>query len=489
MHKSIATIESPEFINLQPLDLNPLMSSCEIKVLYIGENRNHSYITKDVATEMAKTLRGAPIVGYYKEESEDFADHGHRMIIDDEGVKFECLTKPYGFVSPDAKVWFQTFEDTDGFGNTVTREYLMTTGYLWTGQFEECATAVKGGRPQSMELDEATLDGHWETNRKNGMDFFIINDAVFSKLCILGDDVEPCFEGASVTAPKVSTSFSKMDDEFRKTLFTMMQQLQFALQGGEQMENEVKLPETEPVVAEVVEEPVEVTAAEVPSENTDSIVVAEDAADPVVEEAVPAIEETFAASDEGEEVVENQPEVVEEVVEETSVTDGQEDFAKKDDEEDKDDKTDEDSDTQADDKDPDDKDDEEEDMKKKYELLEKEHLELQEKYTAISQERDELLAFKAQIEDAKKDELINKFYFLSDEDKKDVVENKTNYTFEEIEAKLSVISVRKKVNFNLDDTNKNDITTEKDVITYNLGDAADSVPAWVRAVKNTQNKK
>lgn len=130
MHQSIATIDSPEFINLQPLDINPLMSSCEIKVLYLGENRNHSYITKDVASEMAKTLRGAPIVGYYKEEKEDFADHGDRVIFDDEGVKFECLTRPYGFVAPDAQVWFQKFEDTDEFGNKIEREYLMTTGYL-----------------------------------------------------------------------------------------------------------------------------------------------------------------------------------------------------------------------------------------------------------------------------------------------------------------------------------------------------------------------
>ena len=86
MHKSIATIDSPEFINLQPLEINPLMSSCEIKVLYIGENRNKSYISKEVAEDMAKSLRGAPIVGYYKEEKEDFADHGHRMILDDEGI-------------------------------------------------------------------------------------------------------------------------------------------------------------------------------------------------------------------------------------------------------------------------------------------------------------------------------------------------------------------------------------------------------------------
>ena len=130
MHQSIATIKSPEFINLQPLEINPLMSKCEIKVLYVGENRNHSYITKDVAADMAKSLRGAPIVGYYKEDTQDFADHGEQVIFDDEGVKFNCLTKPYGFVAPDAQVWFQEFEDTDDFGNKIKREYLMTTGYL-----------------------------------------------------------------------------------------------------------------------------------------------------------------------------------------------------------------------------------------------------------------------------------------------------------------------------------------------------------------------
>ena len=56
MHKSIATINSPEFINLAPLDINPLMSSCEIKVLYIGENRNHTYISKEVATDIVQCL-------------------------------------------------------------------------------------------------------------------------------------------------------------------------------------------------------------------------------------------------------------------------------------------------------------------------------------------------------------------------------------------------------------------------------------------------
>ena len=42
----------------------------------------------------------------FQNEKEDFADHGERVVLDDEGIKFECLTKPYGFVSPDSEVWF-----------------------------------------------------------------------------------------------------------------------------------------------------------------------------------------------------------------------------------------------------------------------------------------------------------------------------------------------------------------------------------------------
>ena len=91
----------------------------------------------------------------------------------------------------------------------------MTTGYLWTNQFPEAQKVFDdNGKPQSMELDGKSLEGHWARDPKDQMEFFIINDAIISKLCILGDDIEPCFEGSSVTAPDISTSFSKSNDEF-----------------------------------------------------------------------------------------------------------------------------------------------------------------------------------------------------------------------------------------------------------------------------------
>ena len=415
MYKSLATIKSPEFINLQPVDINPLMSTCDIKVLYLGKNRNHSYITKEVATEMAKTLRGCPIVGYFKEEQQDFRDHGEQVVMDESGIHFNCLTTPYGFVAPDAKVWFQEFEDTDQFGNVTTREYLMTTGFLWTGQFPEIKEAVDEGRPQSMELDEKTCEGNWATDNNSGLEFFIINDAIFSKLCILGEDVEPCFEGSSI-----QTTFTKeLDDKFTTTLFSMMQDLQFVLKGGPNMPNMDNIEQTVEV------ENQEITETEVPVEETPTEEIVEEtpAEEPTVEEEEPVVEEAS--------------------VEEPAETPESTEFS----------------------------------------LLQTQYQELQAQFDNLKKEYDELVEFKLQVEDKEKDALIDSFYMLSDKDKADVIKNKRQYSYDDIEAKLSVICVRNKVNFTNDNEDKQD-----QVITYSLNDDTDSVPAWLKAVQRTQSK-
>ena len=464
MHQSFATIDSPEFINLQPLDINPLMSSCEIKVLYVGENRNRSYITKEVATEMSKTLRGAPIVGYYRQDKEDFADHGEKVTIDDQGIKFECMTVPYGFVSPDAKVWFQKFEDVDDLGNTVVREYLMTTGFLWTGQFPECKGAVEGdGKPHSMELDGNSLNGEWSKNINEDMEFFIINDAVFSKLCILGEDVEPCFEGSSITAPKVSSTFN-LDDNFKQTLFNMMQDLKFALEGGQEkmvLENTEKtLDKTNESVVTEFE-----NVSEGQSENSD--VTAQTEFEKKEDEKK---EKAPADNKESEVPAEKKKE------DEEYKKCEKKDYEKKEEEKEAP------AQTSADEKKDEEKKEEKKFSLEEYSALEEKITSLQKEYAELETKYQALVAFKNEVEEEKKDALINSFYMLSDEDKKDVVENKAQYSLEDIEAKLSVICVRKKVNFELED-NTTDVAT-----TFNLNDAkTESLPAWINAVKNTQN--
>ena len=443
---SVATLREPEFINIT--SISPLISKCEIKVLYVGENRNKSYITKEVAAAMAQTLPGTPIVGHFIESKEDYGDHGDQVVIDSEGVKFNKLTKPYGFVAPDAKVWFQEFQDTDEFGNVTIREYLMTEGYLWTEQYEECKRILNDGNPQSMELYKKTLKGHWSTDTNTGIEFFIINDAMFLNLCVLGEDVEPCFEGANITSPNISASFSKDSKTIVKTLSDMMLELKFALQGGQQeMDGNTVIPS-------VVEE-------EAVLEN------------PTVEEN---LENSSTEQDKIDEtpVVENQ--------------DNTEEFAKKDDEEDKEDESNKD---ESNDNSSEDKKEDEEDKEKKYSLEEYNALqsqldELQEKYSLLEVECNSLREFKNNIEDSKKDELIASFCMLSDEDKQDVIENKSKYSLDDIEAKLSIICVRKKVNFDLDSDKHN---VDSSVVTYNLNDTqSDSLPAWLKAVEATKNR-
>lgn len=387
---------------------------------------------------MATTLRGCPIVGYYKEEKEDFRDHGEKITIDGDGVHFECETKPYGFVAPDSKVWFKDFEETDDFGNKIIRTYLMTEGYLWTGQFKEAAQILEDdGKPHSMELDDKTLDGHWTIDDNTGIDFFIINSAVISKLCVLGDDVEPCFEGSSVTEPKVSKDFT-LDKDFKCTLFSMMEDLKSIYKEGENMAEEKK----------------EFTAAE---------------------EQGNSVEES---------AVENQSNT-----ENQNPAAATEEFASNDDKKEENDQPSENNDsTGADDEKQDD------DGKKptaknslhtdeEYAELESKFTELQNKFNAMSEDMNKLVEFKNQAEDKEKDALIAKFYMLSNEDKKDVIEHKREYSLEDIEAKLAVIGCHKGVNFGLDTSSEK----QDDIVVNMDNNSIDSTPDWVNAVMSVES--
>lgn len=475
-NKSVA-IRNPEFLNLSPLAVNRLMSKCDIKVLYTGKNRNGSHISKEVATKMADTLRGSPIVGYFRKDAGDFGDHGHRMTIDVDGYKEEVLTVPYGFVSTDAKVWFQVFEDEDEFGNKIEREYLVTEGYIWNGQFKEADKILKEGQPQSMEIDGESLDGHWANDSKTGRDFFIITDAEFSKLCILGDDVEPCFEGADIKA-STSQNFSLVEENedttFKAQLLEMMKELKFALEGGHDMDNETKVTPV-PVEATVVEDEVKTEMAE---ETPTSEVEVQTTETPAAED--------FAEKKEASE------------------------FEDDGDEDDKDKKDDDDDSEPA--PEPDDEDGVSKKKKPKKEnslseedtpSIEQEYAELKSKfdtlsaeYEALNKKCEDLTVFYNAEMNKQKDALIEKFYMLSDEDKKDVLENKQNYSLEEIESKLSVICFRKKVNFNLAEEDKNDNTMTDDVnktFTLTMGEAVanleSDVPAWIKAIEEHRKNK
>ena len=79
--------------------------------------------------------------------------------------------------------------------------------------------------------------------------------------------------------------------------------------------------------------------------------------------------------------------------------------------------------------------------------------------------------------------MIDSFYMLSAEDKQEVQNNIDNYSLNDIEAKLSIICVRNKVDFSLND--KEDDKEKEAPIIFNLDPAVNDsdIPEWIQAVK------
>ena len=549
-HTSIPILEQPcEFINITPI--NPLISKCEIKVCYVSDdpNRNRSIITKDVAREMANSLPGSPIVGYYNEAKGDFEEHNRIIDISGGKIKIKDTTRPYGFVDLGAKVWFQKFLD-DG---VTEREYLMTEGYLWTGQYPEAQRIIDQGNNQSMELSDKFLDATWTKDINGKPKFFIINEAIIAKLCILGDDQEPCFEGSTITQPTFQFSF---DDDFKNQLFSMMNELKelikeggapvfttFAVEIGDALWGalytylETKFPRdlkngecedcyrcSKYLIDSVWEEGtqkfailkerannklyrLDFTWTEAGFASEGSIIEVEKSYVPVTsEEPTFALDAVEAFEAERYKVEDNSGKTDNSKID--NPVEGENNFAKKDKEKEEG--------KPAEGKKSEDggdeekcpkcgkpksectcEDDEEYKKKKTRCSLEEipEYIELQNKYSALETDFNELkitneklesqvadlVAFKAEIDRKEKQAMINSFYMLSDEDKKDVVDNIDTYSLDEIEAKLSIICVRNKVSFNLEDNNKT-----QDPTTYSLngGGEADYTPAWIKSLQS-----
>lgn len=441
MHISIPVDHTIEFINVT--EVSPLISKCQIKVCYVGQNRNDTYISHEVAEELGRKLPGSPIVGYFNQENGDFEGHNREIEINDGKFAVIDTTKAYGFVDINAKVWFQKFID-DG---QDEREYLVTEGYIWTEIYPESKRIVEGaGNNQSMELNQESVKGSWSGSVNSDNRFFIINEAVIEKLCILGENFEPCFEGAQI---KNHFSLETQFEELKNTMFMMINEIKQTLNKGG-----LSSKMTEEIMDPIVEETPEVV--EQPE------VVEEPAAEPVeeiVESEVPQEEEPAAPEIPEDNTDESTLDETENNVEEEIIS--QEEPVV-----------------------------EEDNSAAEYQALLEEHQTLQQNYAALEQTHNELLteieslrAFKLGKDREAKQAMINSFCMLADEDKAEVTANIDTYTLEDIEAKLAVICVRKKVNFSLD-TDNND---QEKVITYNLNNNDtnnfEDTPAWVKAVK------
>ena len=112
--------------------------------------------------------------------------------------------------------------------------------------------------------------------------------------------------------------------------------------------------------------------------------------------------------------------------------------------------------------------------------------ELTTQYNTMKDAYNVLLEFKNTKEKEAKQAMIDSFYMLSEEDKKDVQDNIDTYSIDDIEAKLSIICVHNKINLSENEEEKNsNVETSfsyQEENNDNIG-----IPAWLAALR--ENKK
>lgn len=515
-HSSIKMTTPSEPIDIVPL--NPMISKCKIKVCYVSDepNRNKSIITKETAKKIANSLPGSPIVGFYNEYAEDFEEHNKQINIKNHQLEIKEITRPYGFVDFNAKCWFQKFLDDGKF----EREYLMTEGWLWTGQYPEAQRILTKGNNHSMNINNEYLDAEWSKPTKYSMPIFIVNEAVITNLCILGDNEEPCFEGSTITGGEFTydeqpavVQFSFDESSFKREMYSMMKQLKEILnKGGSKMFTTYAVTVGDSLWTDLYNYVETAVPGQqiygVYSEGDQKFAVLHNVEDNKFYRLNFSLSENneFSPVEEISELTDFEAEYQFKAEE---VEAFETEFKKKKEEEDK---TGEDDNSNPDNKqkednsgdegskeDPENDDDEEDDEKKKkkkgqfslddcveyqdlltkFNKLEVDYNQLKADYDKLTSEMEPLKQFKLETERKDKEAMIKSFYMLSDDDKADVVKNIDTYTLDDIEAKLSVICVRNKVSFDLEQNDNQQAPS----MTFSFDDATQdaTIPAWVKA--------
>lgn len=408
-------------------EISPIISKARVRIFYTGLNRNLTYITEEFAEKLLKTLPYTPVGGLWEADIEDFSDHGGLGQANRE--KFQS----FGVVPENPNVAWEEHLDSDG----VLRRYACCDVYLWTARYKAAREIPK--KAQSMELYMDSVKGLWK--RSGAVEYFEFTDGHFFGLLALGDDVEPCFEGAAFYG--LDSSAKEFFEELKNyTLSATKEHI-----GGTEMEKNLEqiVEETPVVEDEAVETPAEETVEEPAEETVETVEEVEETATEEVEE--PTTEET-------------ETEEVDTATEETTADDaGADTFAEV--EEDDDDE---------------DNDDDEEDETVNYqaqvEELQAQISEYENTITELRAQVKELISYRNNAENTRKTELINKYSsLLGEEIASEYTAKVSEYTFEELKSDISVkiLDINEEALFSKGETKET--VTEVDV-TKNYSGAA-----------------
>lgn len=187
-------------------ETNSSFDTGTLKICYVGQNRNGSFISKQTLSNAVKSIYNCPIVCHYDRETDTIGGHDIDLVADSEGyAHIVNLTQPIGCIPESANVWFETFEEDDG----STHEYLCADVLLWKRQEAYRKIKKDGISKHSMEI--TVLDGETRDN------VYVINSFEFTAFAIIG--VEPCFEGSSLkmfSSEKFSNDIAEMKKDLKE---------------------------------------------------------------------------------------------------------------------------------------------------------------------------------------------------------------------------------------------------------------------------------
>ena len=193
---------------------NDVLSKARCRIFYKYGNRNGTYITDEFADKLLSSVAYTPVKGIY--DGDDFTDHGED---NSEG-------KIYGIVPENPNVTWEKHVDEDG----VEREYACVDVLIFSELYEEAKDIVS--KAQSMELFRKTLKYHQAVI--DGQKWFVFDDGCFFCLQVLGEDVEPCFEGAAFYSLKENIEKVIFElDKINNDLEEQTMKINFKLSHGE----------------------------------------------------------------------------------------------------------------------------------------------------------------------------------------------------------------------------------------------------------------
>ena len=212
----------------------------KIFIAHTGENLNNTSFSLESLVHLADSLAHVPIVGCIKEGEDsiyDFSGHEEKITITTDGIDFEYIGVPFGFIPEDHNAHI---EIRDG------KQWLVAEGFLWTkfNQSIDIFENNNGKKSQSMEIED--VFGYVDDEG-----VLHIEEAIFSALCILGNDVAPAMTGSTVEYFSTKHTFKdyvkEMALEFSKRGDDTVDEKEIKTNSEEELEKDElkKSPETE----------------------------------------------------------------------------------------------------------------------------------------------------------------------------------------------------------------------------------------------------